>query len=41
MDDPARLTDFAANLTNADGFELQQVLKPTTFSDVSKRYWFC
>ena len=27
MDDPARLTDFAANLTNADGFELQQVLE--------------
>ncbi len=27
MDDPARLTDFAANLTNADGFELQDVLE--------------
>ena len=27
MDDPARLTDFAANLTNADGFELQEVLE--------------
>lgn len=27
MDDPARLADFAANLTNADGFELQEVLE--------------
>lgn len=27
MDDPARLTDFAANLTNADGYELQEVLE--------------
>jgi ATP-dependent Lon protease len=27
MDDPARLADFAANLTNADGFELQDVLE--------------
>ncbi len=27
MDDPARLTDFAANLTNADGFELQDILE--------------
>jgi ATP-dependent Lon protease len=27
MDDPERLTDFAANLTNADGFELQEVLE--------------
>ncbi|PLY04545.1 MAG: endopeptidase La [Desulfuromonas sp.] len=27
MDDPARLTDFAANLTNANGFELQDVLE--------------
>ncbi len=34
MDDPARLTDFAANLTNADGFELQDVLE--TF-DVHRR----
>ncbi|OEU69185.1 MAG: endopeptidase La [Desulfuromonadales bacterium C00003093] len=30
MGDPARLSDFAANLTNADGFELQEVLE--TFS---------
>ena len=34
MDDPARLTDFAANLTNADGFELQEVLE--TF-DIHRR----
>ena len=34
MDDPARLTDFAANLTNADGFELQDVLE--TF-DIHRR----
>ena len=34
MDDPARLTDFAANLTNADGFELQEVLETL---DVSNR----
>ncbi len=34
MDDPARLTDFAANLTNADGFELQKVLE--TF-DIHRR----
>lgn len=27
MDDPARLADFAANLTNADGYELQEVLE--------------
>ncbi len=27
MDDPARLSDFAANLTNADGYELQEVLE--------------
>ncbi len=27
MDDPARLADFAANLTNSDGFELQEVLE--------------
>ena len=34
MDDPARLTDFAANLTNADGFELQEILE--TF-DINRR----
>ena len=34
MDDPARLTDFAANLTNADGFELQEILE--TF-DIHRR----
>lgn len=34
MDDPARLTDFAANLTNAEGFELQEVLE--TF-DIHRR----
>jgi ATP-dependent Lon protease len=34
MDDPARLSDFAANLTNADGFELQTVLETL---DVRKR----
>jgi ATP-dependent Lon protease len=27
MDDPGRLSDFAANLTSADGHELQQVLE--------------
>ncbi len=34
MDDPGRLADFAANLTTADGQELQQILE--TF-DVRKR----
>ncbi len=34
MDDPARLADFAANLTSADGHELQSILE--TF-DVRKR----
>jgi len=34
MDDPGRLADFAANLTSADGQELQQIL--ATF-DVRKR----
>ncbi|MBW2519554.1 MAG: endopeptidase La [Deltaproteobacteria bacterium] len=34
MDDPARLADFAANLTSADGYELQSILE--TF-DVRKR----
>jgi ATP-dependent Lon protease len=34
MDDPARLADFAANLTSADGLELQEILE--TF-DVRKR----
>ncbi len=33
MDDPARLTDFAANLTNADGFELQEVLETLDVRD--------
>ncbi|MDT8440495.1 MAG: endopeptidase La [Desulfuromonadales bacterium] len=34
MDDPARLADFAANLTTADGEELQQILESF---DVRKR----
>jgi ATP-dependent Lon protease len=34
MDDPGRLADFAANLTSADGFELQRILE--TF-EVRKR----
>lgn len=34
MDDPGRLADFAANLTSADGLELQRILE--TF-DVRKR----
>ncbi len=34
LDDPGRLADFAANLTSADGQELQQVLECT---DVRKR----
>jgi len=34
MDDPGRLADFAANLTSADGTELQRILE--TF-DVRKR----
>ncbi|MFO7983000.1 MAG: endopeptidase La, partial [Desulfuromonadales bacterium] len=34
MDDPGRLADFAANLTSADGYELQDVLE--TF-DVRRR----
>jgi ATP-dependent Lon protease len=34
LDDPGRLTDFAANLTSADGQELQQVLETL---DVRKR----
>ncbi len=34
MDDPGRLADFAANLTSANGFELQRILE--TF-DVRKR----
>ena len=33
MDDPARLTDFAANLTNADGYELQDVLETFEISN--------
>ncbi len=34
MDDPSRLADFAANLTSADGYELQEILE--TF-DVRRR----